>query len=238
MHRHSMPCNVASVFVLILHKSGQPGWGKTRSGSRWSPKACVAVFSVAEPQPELPRAPLAAPGEDKPLPCGSCQPSHHIRRHWFCSSGPTKYRGEGDNRYQQSIPKTRCATQVPSSDRRLKEPVCVLWPRSAVTGSCLLPGSLISVRLDLGTTLPGADRSNDTSKKHKMNRLFNQTKTWAAVRQQEGMFCPPRSPKKSRISPKTFTYKIRAIKLPALGKKIMMPNPMIRSRSLNQLSLL
>lgn len=45
--------------------------------------------------------------------------------------------------------------------RRLKEPVCVLWPRSAVTGSCVLLGSSISVRLDLGTTRPGADRSSE-----------------------------------------------------------------------------
>ncbi|XP_076783213.1 uncharacterized protein LOC143440362 isoform X1 [Arvicanthis niloticus] len=63
--------------------------------------------------------------------------------------------------------------------RRLKEPVCVLWPRSAVTGSCPLPGSSISVRLNLGPALPVADKSNETSKKHKMNRLFNQTKTEA-----------------------------------------------------------
>lgn len=34
--------------------------------------------------------------------------------------------------------------------RRLKEPACVLWPCSAVTGSCLLPGASISVRLDFG----------------------------------------------------------------------------------------
>jgi hypothetical protein len=39
--------------------------------------------------------------------------------------------------------------------------LCAVWPRSAVTGSCLLPGSSISVRLDLGTTLPGADRSSE-----------------------------------------------------------------------------
>ncbi|XP_038959333.1 uncharacterized protein Mir9-2hg isoform X1 [Rattus norvegicus] len=69
--------------------------------------------------------------------------------------------------------------------RRLKEPVCVLWPRSAVTGSCLLPGSSISVRLNLGTTLLGADRSNETSKKHILNKLFNQPKAGAAVRQQD-----------------------------------------------------
>lgn len=37
----------------------------------------------------------------------------------------------------------------------------MLWPRSAVTGSCLLLGSSISVRLDLGTTRPGADRSSE-----------------------------------------------------------------------------
>lgn len=37
----------------------------------------------------------------------------------------------------------------------------MLWPRSAVTGSCLLPGSSISVRLNLGTTLLGADRSSE-----------------------------------------------------------------------------
>lgn len=37
----------------------------------------------------------------------------------------------------------------------------MLWPHSSVTGSCLLPGSSISVRLDLGTTLPGADRSSE-----------------------------------------------------------------------------
>ncbi|XP_076783214.1 uncharacterized protein LOC143440362 isoform X2 [Arvicanthis niloticus] len=122
--------------------------------------------------------------------------------------------------------------------RRLKEPVCVLWPRSAVTGSCPLPGSSISVRLNLGPALPVADKSNETSKKHKMNRLFNQTKTGAAVRQQDCIFSPPRSPEKSRIPLKTFTYKICAIKLPALGKKLLMPKPMIRSRSLNQLSLL
>jgi hypothetical protein len=52
-----------------------------------------------------------------------------------------------------------------------------------------------------------------------MMALFSFFQTGAAVRQQEGMLCPPRSPKKSRISLKTFTYKICAIKLPALGKK-------------------
>lgn len=37
----------------------------------------------------------------------------------------------------------------------------MLWPRSAVTGSCPLPGSSISVRLNLGPALPVADKSSE-----------------------------------------------------------------------------
>lgn len=37
----------------------------------------------------------------------------------------------------------------------------MLWPRSAVAGSCLLPSASIPVRLDLGTTLSGAERTSE-----------------------------------------------------------------------------
>lgn len=115
--------------------------------------------------------------------------------------------------------------------------LCAVWPRSAVTGSCLLPGSSISVRLDLGTTLPGADRSNDTSKKHKMNRLFKQRpgQQYASKRA-----CSARlEVLRNRGSPLKHSH-TRYVQSSCLHlvKKIMMPNPMIRSRSLNQLSLL
>ncbi|XP_022360413.1 uncharacterized protein LOC111148250 [Enhydra lutris kenyoni] len=64
-----------------------------------------------------------------------------------------------------------------TASRRRKEPVCVLRPLCD-SGSCLLAGASIPAQLDLGgNTAWRRRRANETTKKHKMNRQYNQPKT-------------------------------------------------------------
>nr|XP_044989407.1 uncharacterized protein LOC123454682 isoform X2 [Jaculus jaculus] len=85
--------------------------------------------------------------------------------------------------------------------RRQKETVCVLCPRSDMSGSCLLRSPLFLSGWIWGPTLPGARRSNDTAKKQKMNNYPTKDLGQQLTSKMASSPPQPRSPVKSRIFP-------------------------------------